>query len=255
MTTRILSGLFLECSMAWCVQTEDIQRTKMGWRSDSKPDITYAPVELRRNAEGKLPPEPTCPELDALDQSLGALAVTATAVLAGCGIYQLDARTGVSLDQFESESEALEARLRMLLLHSTLGLRQKERLETIKKTMAHLWVVARATGHLVDVLQYAQTPEERVWSSTYMNPCVSAAMELGMRLADALNKDDPVIARECVVYIKRVDDAVARAYPPAYSLHKRGPRQLARAALLSLLVIRDSFGAIAALRVFGKSCA
>ncbi|MGC4046817.1 MAG: hypothetical protein QM758_23735 [Armatimonas sp.] len=227
----------------------------MGWRGDSKPDISYAPVELRRNSEGKLPPETPCPELDALEKSLGSLAVAATAVLAGCGVYQIDARSTISQSQFEEESEVLESKLRMLLLHTSLSLRQKERLEAVKKTMANLWVISRASYRLTDVILYSQSPEERVWASTYLQPGVSAAMELGMRLAEAINKNDAVLARDCVSYMKRVDDTVARAYPSADSLQKRGPRQLARAALISLLVIRDSFGTIAALRVFANTTA
>jgi hypothetical protein len=225
----------------------------MGWRSDSRPDIAYAPVELRRNAEGKLPPETPCPELDTLEKSLGSLTVAVTAVLAGCGVYQMDVRSSVSLAQFEDESEALESRMRMLLLHSSLSLRQKERLDSVKKTMTSLWIISRASCHLTDVLLYSESSEERVWASTYLQPGVSASMELGMRLAEAINKNDAILARECVSYMKRVDDAVERAYPSAGSLSRRGPRQLARAALLSLLVIRDSFGVIAALRVFANS--
>jgi hypothetical protein len=232
---------------------ESVRQVTMSWSSNSKLDIAYAPVELRRNGEGKLPPDPPCPELDALEKMLGSLAVTTSAVLAGCGVYQLDSRNTVTLNHFEEESEAIESRLRMLILHSALSLRQKERLEGVKKTMASLWVAAHASRHLSDVLFYAQSPEERIWANTHLSPGVSAAIELGMRLADAINKEDPILARECVSYMKRVDDAVARAYPAAFSLTQRGPRQLARAALLSLLVIRDSFGIIAALRVFANN--
>ena len=225
----------------------------MSWRSDTKPDANYAPVERRRNLDGKLPPEVACPELETLEKSLGSLAVTAAAVLAGCGIYQLDARSTVTFSQFEIESESMESRGRMLLLHGSLSQRQRERLESVKKTMSHLSVAAHSSVHLTDVVTYAVAPEERVWASTYLNPGVSTTIELGMRLADAINKNDTLIARECATYMKKVDEAVARAYPAANSLQTRSARQLARAALLSLLVIRDSFGTIAALRVFANT--
>ena len=222
----------------------------MSWKTNARPDPTYAPVERRRNAGGKLPPEVACPELDTLEKSLGGLAVTTASVLAGCGVYQLDARSTVTLAQFEEECEALESRSRMLLLHGSLGSRQRERLELVTKTMSHLIVAAHASVHLTDVITYAKSPEERVWASTYLNPCVGTTIELAMHLADAVNKSDALLARECVAYIKKVDAAVARAYPPAGSLPSRAARQLAHAALLSLLVIRDGFGTIAALRVF-----
>ena len=225
----------------------------MSWRTDTKPDANYAPVERRRNLDGKLPPETPCPELETLEKSLGSLAVTTAAVLAGCGIYQLDARSTVSFAQFETESESMESRSRMLLLHGTLSQHQRERLDAVKKTMSHLSVAAHSSIHLNDVVSYASSPEERVWASTYLNPGVSATIELGMRLADAINKNDPIIARECVAYMKKVDEAVARAYPPANAIQARSARQLSRAALLSLLVIRDSFGTIAALRVFANT--
>ena len=225
----------------------------MSWRTDTKPDLNYAPVERRRNLDGKLPPETPCPKLDTLEKSLGSLAVTTTAVLAGCGVYQLDARSTVSLAQFESESETMESRSRMLLLHGSLGQRQRERLDSVTKTMSHLSVAAHASAHLTDVITYAQSPEERVWASAYLNPGVGATIELGMRLADAINKNDTVIARECVAYMTKVDVAVASAYPPANANRSLSARQLSRAALLSLLVIRDSFGTIAALRVFATN--
>lgn len=219
------------------------------WHPSSRWDPNYEPVHSRPNATGKLPPSPLDPALQALERDLGALAIAATSVVAGCGVFS-SATAKVGLPDFEQEVESFDNKILPLYLSPALLPAQRQTLDRLDRSAKALLTIARASVHLADVSVYGQTIEERTWATTYLRPATDALLRLAMRVAEALNKHDPALAGECTGALRQADDAIADAAELLFRLPDDTAYRLCRAAVLSLQVMRDSFGLAAALLAF-----
>jgi hypothetical protein len=219
------------------------------FKPDAKPDPNYQAVGQRR-VLGKDPIEYKNPILDSLEDRLGSLAVAATTVLASSGVFATELSSPLSLGEFETEADIFEARIRVLLLDTQLSPAQTRRLDRITRVVTALSIAARISYHLTDVTVHAQTPEERVWASSQLRSATDAVMELGMKVAGALNQRDASAAREAAGLLVRADAAVQHAAAALPYLTAPGAARLCRAALYTLQVTRDCFGTVAALQLF-----